>query len=467
MRHALPLLVPLLVGACAELEDEGPVDDAADAADPQATDTGDPVHDPLSRPATPTLAVRDFERAAVCGGCHTQHHAEWSRSSHAYAVVDPVFRALVAVRQADFEGRQDAFCMQCHTAIGTRGGEVVPGFDFEALSPVVQEGVTCVACHRVKALARPYNAGHVLDPGGPIRGPIDDPAEAGFHASEGAAIFRESAFCAGCHDVIELSGLPLERPYQEWLASPAQADGRTCQSCHMPTYPGQAAPGAPERADLHRHTWVGVDVPLAEGFAPPAVVDAIRADVAALLDGAATLELAAAPSAQAGGQLDLHVTVTNRVAGHSLPTGSTFLRQLWLEVVATDATGRVVYETGLLDENGDLRDHWSTLAPYGDADLVTFGSRLVDARGEPVLFPWRATLHTSTAIPPGYARTVTLFVPVPADAVGPVEIAARLRFRSVPPYVLRALDLARYVPDVGIFEVAQAAATIAVEPPGR
>jgi hypothetical protein len=448
-----------LGGACAQPED-GPVDGSADGAS-DVDPPSDPVHDPLSRPVTPTLSPADFHSATRCGACHVQHYAEWSRSSHAYAVVDPVFRKLVAIRQADFEGAQDQFCMQCHTAIGTRGGEVVPNFRFEDLSPIVQEGITCEACHRVSGLARVYNAGHVLDPSGPIRGPIEDPAESGFHASEGSPLFRDSAFCGACHDVLEVDGLPLERPYAEWLASPAYADGRTCQDCHMPTYFGQAAPLAPER-DLHSHAWVGVDVPLEPSFATPDVVAAIREEVAALLDGAAGLTVTGPAEVRAGGQLDLLVTVTNRVDGHSLPTGSTFLRQLWLEVVASDASGRIVYETGGLDANGDLRNYWSELDPFGDPDLVSFGSNFVNDRGEPELFSWRAALHTSTAIPPGYARTVTLFVPVPGDATGPITIAARVRFRSVPPFLLRKLDLGRFVPDVSVFDLASAALTIPV-----
>ena len=55
-----------------------------------------------------------------CQECHPDHVREWSGSMHAYAMVDPVFRALVRVRQREFDGAQDPFCLQCHSAtLGT------------------------------------------------------------------------------------------------------------------------------------------------------------------------------------------------------------------------------------------------------------------------------------------------------------------------------------------------------------
>ena len=173
------------------------------------------------------------------------------------------------------------------------------------------------------------------------------------------------------------------------------------------------------------------------------------------------LELTTAePSAPPGGELDLVLTVTNRVRGHALPTGSTFIRQMWLEVVATDADGRVLYETGTLDAAGDLRNHWSGLDAYGDPDLVTFGSAFVDARGAPELFPWRAAEVTSTALSPGYPRTVTLFVPVPSDVKGPIAVNARVRFRTHPPFLLRALGLDALVAKVQTYDMASAAVSV-------
>jgi hypothetical protein len=422
-----------------------------------------PLHDPLSMPETPTLDPSAFQSSARCAMCHEEHAREWGGSMHAYAMVDPVFRALVGVRQADRAGLEDPFCVQCHSAIGTRGGEITPGFSFESLSPIVQEGVTCVSCHQVTELARDHNSGHVLDPASPMRATIMDPAPSGRHTSAYSALHGTSEFCAGCHDIVEVSGLSLERPYEEWLSSPAREDGRTCQSCHMPEITRPIAPSGEDRTS-HSHRFRGVDLPLAEGFASPEEIDVIRADVQELLRSAADVRIQAPATARAGRALDLVIDVESLLDGHSLPTGSTFIRQLWLEVIVRDASGRVVFATGTLDANGDLRDHWSELDPYGDADLVSFSSSLTNAAGEPELFPWRAVEHFRRTLEPRHTRTVTLFVPVPPTMDGPLVVSARLRFRSHPPYLLRALGLAELVSRLEIHDVDSAEAMVEVIP---
>src|SRR5689334_20232319 len=152
------------------------------------------LSDELSMPRVPTVALDSLASAEECGVCHPTHYAEWRMSSHAYAMVDPVFRALVAVRQEHYGGKQDMFCVQCHSPVGTRGGDIVPGFDFADLQPITLEGVNCESCHKAASLARPFNSGHVLDPDGPVRGTIADPAPSSFHASEHSPLHGTSEF---------------------------------------------------------------------------------------------------------------------------------------------------------------------------------------------------------------------------------------------------------------------------------
>jgi hypothetical protein len=269
-------------------------------------------------------------------------------------------------------------------------------------------------------------------------------------------------FCGTCHDVNEVSGLPLERPYAEWAAAPARADGRPCQTCHMPPSEGEAAEGGPTRT-LHDHTFVGVDVP---GDLDEETREELQTRVTALLEGSGTVLLDLPAEAAPGGQLDLVVTVRNELDAHNLPTGSTFNRQLWLEVLVHDASGTLLYETGTLDANGDLRDHWSDLDPYGDDDLITLHSDLIDAEGQRTRLTHEAAEHRTRALQPLHERTWTLFVPVPADAVGPLDVSARLRFRPYGPHVFRLLQ--QDVPDLVITDIDADAATVALaSEPGR
>jgi hypothetical protein len=445
---------PIVAGLIALWSLAVPACDDAPTTPPETTAPEDDFHDPLAMPAEPTLSPDSFNPSSSCGVCHERHYREWQGSMHAYSMVDPVFRALVAVRQADFDGEQDQFCLQCHSAIATRGGEIVPGFSFDDLSPIALEGIGCEACHKVAELVRPFNSGHRLEEDGPVRGPIADPVVADdIHASVASPLFKSSAFCGGCHDVVEVSGLELERPYGEWLESPAAVADTRCQDCHMPSYEGQAAAGAPTRT-LHTHRFVGVDVPLTDGFVSAEELAQIRGEVTALLGGAARLELGAPEEIAAGQQLDVLVTVENLISGHNLPTGSTFIRELWVEVTATDANGEVLYQTGHLDANGDLRHHFSELDPYGDSDLLLFNGTLINRDGEPEIFPWKAAELVSTTIPPRYARTRTLFVPTASDTASPVTIRSRLRFRSHPPFLLRALGLDQLLDKIEIHDIA-------------
>ncbi len=446
LRHGLVVLALAVVAACGD----EPVEVTSDATEAPA-DAGI-LSDDLSMPLEPTLDSSAFMGSQTCGGCHTRHYQEWSTSMHSYSMVDPVYRAAVKVRQEDRNGLEDKFCLQCHTPIGVRSGDIQPGFDFEELESISLEGVNCETCHSVREVQRPFNAGLVMDVGGAFKGPIADPVSNPIHETEYSELFESSKLCASCHDVVEVSGLNLERPYEEWLQSPAAQEGIECQSCHMPTYRGKSTNTAPER-DLHEHHFVGVDLPLEEGFLPnQAAYDELHDRIANLLDSAATISLSA-EAAHQGEQLDLFVSIHNNIVAHNIPTGSTFNRQVWLEVIATDADNNVLYETGTLDANGDLKNYWSEFERYADHDLIEFGSRLTDIAGEPTLFSWRATEHHTNALSPLYDRTSTLFIPTGALTVGPVHIEARLRFRSFPPYLLRALGLEEFVGKLEIFDI--------------
>lgn len=429
----LPRLLLFVVVAVACTGEPTPVPTEAPTPEPTR------LNDPVSMPLEPSFALEDVETAASCGGCHAREYEEWGQSMHAHAMEDPLFQALVGIRQVDLDTKEDRFCVQCHSVAGVRSGALIEGFSFEGQPERVMEGITCVTCHQATEVVRPYNAGSVVDPSAPVAGSTSSNI---VHPVEPSALLSDAALCGSCHDVIETNGIPLERPYAEWSVSPSAEAGQTCQDCHMP-----------ERAGGGReHRWLGVGTPLGAGLAPD-VRAARDADIVALLQGSADLEIDVTDLV-VGGRANVLVTVHNRIDGHAFPTGTTFIRQVWVELVAR-VDGEVVFETGTLDANGDLRDAWSDLAPYSDADLMTLGSSFTDGTGAPTLFSWQAADHTSRAISPGYARTFTLFVPVPQDA-GELTLEARLRFRPIPPHLLRKTGLEDLIPEVPTYDVDQA-----------
>lgn len=81
------------------------------------------------------------------------------------------------------------------------------------------------------------------------------------------------------------------------------------------------------------------------------------------------------------GGIAFRVEFKNGTDGHNVPTGFDAERVVWLHVTVTDATGRVVFESGDLDPNGDVRDSHSVYVHDGalpaDEHLFSLQSRFL------------------------------------------------------------------------------------------
>lgn len=191
---------------------------------------------------------------ADCARCHAEVAGEWETSLHRHAFDDAVFAAAYAL-----EPRRS--CAGCHAPRDA------------------SRGVDCETCH----LREGRIAGARRRAGSP-HGPAD-PSMATVDA------------CAACHqfdfpDEVDLGLAPSDAPMQstlsEWAASPAGADGTTCQDCHM----GEGA-----HLD-HRF--------------------AVRDDLARLRDA---IEVTVSHDGSA-----LEVELHARGVGHAYPTGDLFRR---------------------------------------------------------------------------------------------------------------------------------------------
>jgi hypothetical protein len=251
---------------------------------------------------------------------------------------------------------------------------------------------------------------------------------------------------------------------------------------------------------------VGVDYPL--DVAP--TDDPARDTRHALLSRAAEFKLRNVGIS--AGVLKLEVSIKNVGAGHNLPSGFAFARQMWVELAVEDGRGKPVFLSGVvgdasddlcdaatLDEgNGPIRRH---VVGCGrpDLQLVNFQRRLVDKatvakdaqgnvsrneRGEAVGVAADDANESSiqrlaggavlrrrpsdeqlmNAIEPGQTRRFVYDVPLenPAGAVA----RARLLFSNLPPYFLRDLaghqppqELPRLEPLIKNLEIVQMAET--------
>lgn len=209
--------------------------------------------------------LNPYPSARECGTCHQQVYQEWSSSNHAYAAISPMFHKFEQRINDLSQGTIGYFCMRCHVSVGTSLGERrdLPLWERE---PVSLEGVTCVTCHRVNDRYGKVNGDRAIVAGDiyqPVYGPFggDGVAEVVDKHSRyrvksrkdqfgsGVPIHSEgikfeqlskSDFCVSCHQVAVHPGIKLEVVWEQYRASPAHANGDTCQDCHMGKTPGIA-----------------------------------------------------------------------------------------------------------------------------------------------------------------------------------------------------------------------------------
>ncbi|MFB3081427.1 MAG: multiheme c-type cytochrome, partial [Nitrosomonadaceae bacterium] len=418
------------------------------------------------------LLENRFPSATTCGTCHPDHYREWSVSAHAYAQMSPVFNAMHGTILKLTNGTNGDFCIRCHTPVGMnlKEPEFMSNIDRH---PTSREGVTCIACHRLKNAYGKVSGrlaiveGDIFDP---VYGPTGDRElkrviESGEYnvnterGKAGRAIhtgaikldqMRTSAFCATCHDVNLVNGFRLEEAFSDYKTSAASKKGVTCQDCHMGKEPGKASgydiapaaivggkPTKPRRITNHMFAgpdysvihpgifphnsdaadiatireWLTYDYKagwgteefednIPEGYKfPPRWTSAddrydARDILAANFKLLKEIEVQRKQVLQAGyelgdvvvdradqGGIKFKVEVRSATDGHSVPTGFDAERLVFLQVTVTDSDGKVVFQSGDLDPNGDVRDSHSLYVHNGelppDKYLFSLQSRFV------------------------------------------------------------------------------------------
>ncbi|MEZ6150880.1 MAG: multiheme c-type cytochrome [Pirellulaceae bacterium] len=205
-----------------------------------------------------------YPSATKCAQCHKKIYDEWRVSAHAYAAVSPMFNKFEQKMTELTQGTVGTFCFRCHAPAAVQMGFPRSGSIVDA--PLVfREGVSCVACHRVKEAYGRVNGERRIEPG-PIQAPVygniggDGVARAiadkdNFKIKldpndkkpgqeihwEGIQFeqLSESAYCQPCHQVVVHPGISLEVVWAQYRAGPACKKGIRCQDCHMGLVPGK------------------------------------------------------------------------------------------------------------------------------------------------------------------------------------------------------------------------------------
>ena len=118
------------------------------------------------------------------------------------------------------------------------------------------------------------------------------------------------------------------------------------------------------------------------------------------------------------------VVVRTRKIGHFFPGGTVDAFDIWLELQACDADGKVIYWSGGVEDGGK--------GPV-EPGAHFYRSYQLDAESNPInkrnAFQSRSLLYVRL-IPPGAADTAHFRVKVPKDARGPLHFTAKLNYRK-------------------------------------
>ncbi|OGW39544.1 MAG: cytochrome C [Nitrospirae bacterium GWD2_57_9] len=402
-----------------------------------------------------------FTEPSTCAMCHQQQFEEWTGSVHALAFQDPIYQGELNKGFKAVGHDVTRQCEGCHSPAGMVTGEI-KGPGNKGLSPLAMAGVSCDICHSISGVTHwqtpthePENGSFVLTPGVDTkegvklikRGPFK-PSEGcggGFHECAESPLHLQADLCAGCHQVYHYDDhFPLEATYNEWKHGPYAQKGIMCQHCHMvdhETFIRTADTfNKPERREF-RHFFSGANYLLyylAEAAAKKAGDNILASNLhkkydmaVAKLKAAAEIELS--PVYSKGRLAEIKVRVKNVRAGHNLPTSLTNVREMWLEVTAKDAAGKVVLASGGFDSPG-------TLIP----DTRVFNSEGMGKDFHFAVDPWVVTAFSrhETIPPRGYKDS---YFGVAAGKSGPVTVEARLRYRQADQKV--AMKILDHVPE--------------------
>jgi len=123
---------------------------------------------------SPPLSREALLDPATCKECHEEHYGEWAGSMHAYASIDPVFRAMNARGQR--EAQIGNFCINCHAPMAVQEAGSSDTIDIEQV-PEALQGVTCYFCHNVAGVDGAHNNPLKLANDQTLRAQFKDPVK--------------------------------------------------------------------------------------------------------------------------------------------------------------------------------------------------------------------------------------------------------------------------------------------------
>lgn len=302
-----------------------------------------------------------FSSSEECGKCHKDTFKTWKQSLHSMSINNPVFWA--SYLKAYYENSEAAMktCLSCHAPI-TRFNN-----DYKLTKEITNEGINCSFCHSISKVSKGGNRfeyKHVF--GLLIQGPSKS-AITSAHKYEFNKLFKQSLFCAGCHEYQSENGLKILETFSEWQNGPYSKKGIQCQNCHMRKIKGKSVIKSIEGLITGRKRVVSTH-DIAGGHS--------------LSMRKKSVEVKIKDVKRHKQRVSVTVQITNKGAGHKIPTGLPS-KQIILNVSVETDDGETrqekqkIYQKILLDKNG------KTIESDSDIMLGKAYSILIDNRISP------------------------------------------------------------------------------------
>ncbi|MGB0723616.1 MAG: multiheme c-type cytochrome [Gammaproteobacteria bacterium] len=252
------------------------------------------------------------------------------------------------------------FCGNCHDVTLVDGFRLEEAFSEYKHSPAAAAGTSCQDCHMGKVPGR-------------VSGYDEGPAAIVNGHETPTRKLTDHRFVGPDHSVVHPGFFPHNdqaadlASMREWLLFDWRAGWGTEEfedALAEREDAGKPLPRFPERwsdsADREEAREI-IDVQLER-------LDEMREARKALLQLAYVLGEPELEQADADG-IRFRVPVRNGTDGHNVPTGFTGERLVWLQVDVKDAEGTIIFQSGDLDPNGDVRDLHSSYVHNGELPL--------------------------------------------------------------------------------------------------
>ncbi len=408
-----------------------------------------------------------FMESKSCQRCHADIYQQWESSAHHFASFNNQwYRKSIEYMQDVVGPKPSKWCGGCHDPAVLFSGMMDTPIREIMDRPETQAGIGCVGCHSIVAVKSTMGQGDYTLEVPPLHKWVasEDPAIRFVHdflvkvdpephrrAFLKPFVRQQSAeFCSTCHKVHLDHAVNHYRwfrgfnEYDSWQTSGVSGQGarafyfpaqpQNCVDCHMPLTPSKDLGN--HSGVVHSHRFPGANVALPVANQDSAQLEETRTF---LQNGIASVQIFAlssepdslqaplhrgAPAARAGDSVRVDIVVRTRKIGHAFPGGTNDAFDVWLELVATNEAGEVIFWSGRVEDDGK-----------GPVEKTAhfYQTLLVDARSNPInkRNAWAArSLVYQRVIPPGAADTVHYRLQIPANAGKEIKLRARLCYRK-------------------------------------